>query len=97
MNLGQAVAICLYELRRSEERAAKRFPTPAVLSSGDAERITKLLNEILAHSGYIHDLTAASSELKLRRLIRRLNLPANDVETWLGMLRQILWRVKRDP
>jgi hypothetical protein len=33
--------------------------------------------------------------LKLRRLIRRLGLPANDVETWLGMLRQILWKVKR--
>jgi TrmH family RNA methyltransferase len=94
MNLGQAVAICLYELRRSDERAATRFPAPAEMSSGDAERITELLNQILTCSGYVQERTAGSSELKLRRLVRRLGLPERDVETWLGMLRQILWKVK---
>lgn len=95
MNLGQAVAICLYEIRRSEERAATRFPERANISATDAGRLTEILSEILSHSGYIHDRTAASSVLKLRRLILRLGMPAGDIETWLGILRQILWKVKR--
>ncbi len=94
MNLGQAVAICLYELRRSNERAAIRFPELPKLSAGEEERITSLLLEALAHSGYVQQRTAESSELKLRRLVRRLGIPVSDGEAWLGMLRQILWKVR---
>jgi tRNA/rRNA methyltransferase len=94
MNLGQAVAICLYELSRSEQRAAVRLPESAVMPAEDAETITRLLSEILIHAGYVQPTTSASSELKLRRLVRRLSLPAGDVDTWLGILRQILWKVK---
>jgi tRNA/rRNA methyltransferase len=94
MNLGQAVAICLYELRREEQEAAHRFPVPANAAAADLERLTELLSDVLARSGYINECVSRSSELKLRRLIRRLGIPANDVETWLGMFRQILWKVK---
>jgi len=94
MNLGQAVAICLYELRREEQEAAHRFPVPANAAEADLERLTELLSDVLARSGYINECVSRSSELKLRRLIRRLGIPANDVETWLGMFRQILWKVK---
>jgi hypothetical protein len=31
--------------------------------------------------------------LKIRRLIRRMDLNAHDAEVWLGMLRQILWKL----
>jgi TrmH family RNA methyltransferase len=93
MNLGQAVAICLYELRRSEERTALRFPPADKASVGDLERLTTLLTELLEQSGYINTRTAGSTILKIRRLIRRLGVPASDVETWLGMLRQISWKL----
>lgn len=94
MNLGQAVAICLYELRRDSNHASDRFPPAASLSSGDEERVTELLIDLLQHSGYINERTAGSTELKIRRLVRRLNVPASDAETWLGIFRQILWKLK---
>ncbi|HYL95328.1 MAG TPA: hypothetical protein VET69_05930 [Terriglobales bacterium] len=39
--------------------------------------------------------TAASTEEKLRRLVRRLQLPAQDTEVWMGMLRQIVWKLQQ--
>lgn len=93
MNLGQAVAICLYELRRDASAESKMFAPGASISAADSERFTTLLLEALARSGYVQERTAASSEVKLRRLVRRLNIPASDAETWLGILRQILWKL----
>ena len=93
MNLGQAVAVCLYELVRSSA-AAKQIPEPRhPAHAGDLERLTSLLIEILAESGYVHARVAGSTELKTRRLVRRMNLTAHDAEVWLGMLRQIRWKL----
>jgi len=33
------------------------------------------------------------SEERIRRLVRRLRLPARDAVIWLGMLRQMLWKM----
>lgn len=95
MNLGQAVAICLYELRRDAAFETTRFPSPAPASAEENERITQLLTDILTRSGYVQERTSASSELKLRRLVRRLGIPASDAEAWLGILRQILWKLNQ--
>jgi len=95
MNLGQAVAICLYELRRDTRQTPHPFPAPAPATGEDFERLTELLLDILARSGYINERVSQSSELKLRRLIRRSGIPANDMEAWLGMLRQILWKINQ--
>ncbi len=93
INLGQAVAICLYELRRNAEAASQRFAPPPTASAEDLDRITALLLDILSQSGYVNPSTAESSEIKIRRLIRRLGLPAGDTVTWLGIFRQILWKI----
>lgn len=94
MNLGQAAAICLYELRRSNEQQAAFSPAPK--ASADAyHRFTELLIELLSRSGYVNQKTSQSTELKVRRLVQRLPLPAADSETWLGMLRQILWKIRQ--
>jgi len=95
MNLGQAVSICLYELRRDTGAVEKRFAPPVRASAEDYERVTRLFFDLLSRSGYIHERVSKSAELKLRRLILRLALPASDAETWLGILRQILWKVKQ--
>ncbi|HTS77818.1 MAG TPA: TrmJ/YjtD family RNA methyltransferase [Bryobacteraceae bacterium] len=93
MNLGQAVAVCLYELVRNPA-AARATPEPRrPASAGDLERITQILEEVLEKSGYVHARVAASTELKIRRLVRRLDLNAHDAAVWLGMLRQILWKL----
>jgi tRNA/rRNA methyltransferase len=88
MNLGQAVAVCLYELTRRPVtgKPGKRKPARAE----DLERLTTRLTEVLVSSGYVH---SASTEAKIRRLVRRLDLPAHDAEVWLGMLRQIQWKL----
>jgi tRNA/rRNA methyltransferase len=95
MNLGQAVAICLYELSRSEEAAQAPLLTTAAASADEVERFTLILLELLHESGYVGRTTSSSTELKIRRLMRRLSLPSGDIETWLGILRQILWKVKK--
>jgi len=92
MNLGQAVAVCLYELAR-DARAAARPAKSKAASAADAEQITAMLVEALERSGYIKPLTALSSKAKVRRLVRRLNLTARDAPVVLGMLRQILWKI----
>lgn len=96
MNLGQAVAICLYELRRNAEAASQRFTPPGIAPAEEQERITMLLLDLLTRSGYIGERTAQSSELKIRRLVRRLGISASDSETWLGIFRQILWKLKQN-
>ena len=95
MNLGQAVAICLYELIRDEARAQDRFPPVTRAKAEDLDRFTTMLREVLQSSGYINERTAESTGLKLRRLVLRLGIPQSDVETWLGILRQVLWKVKQ--
>ena len=91
MNLGQAVAVCLYELIRSPRAAAVRPEPYKPASAGDTEQITRMLLEALRDSGYINPVTAASMENKVRRLVRRLHPGVQDAPLLLGMLRQILW------
>jgi len=94
MNLGQAVGICLYELARrsAAARAAPLLKRPA--AAEHLERITQFLNEALEESGYIPERTGSSLRLKIRRMVRRLNLNAADAELWQGMLRQVLWKLR---
>jgi len=97
MNLGQAVAVCLYELVRGRKAGAtktvpgKREKTAA--KSGEIERLTQNLFQILEASGYVKPQAAAVTEENLRRMIRRMNLDAADTVMWLGMLRQIAWKL----
>ena len=99
MNLGQAVAVCLYELVRGQKTAAanpktapgKKEKTSA--TSGDVERLTQALFKVLGASGYVKPRAAAATEENLRRMVRRMQLNANDTDMWLGMLRQIDWKL----
>ena len=93
MNLGQAVAVCLYEIVRSPAAAKVKPEARRAAGAADLERITAMLEEILEHSGYVHERVEGSTKLKLRRLLRRMNLNAHDAEVWLGMLRQIRWKL----
>ena len=62
--------------------------------AADLERFTELLDEALRLSGYVNPRTAKSTEEKVRRLVRRLHLPARDAEVWFGILRQILYGLR---
>jgi TrmH family RNA methyltransferase len=95
MNLGQSVAVCLYEIIRQPAavRAPKLVPRHPPAAAAELERLTLRLEEVLAKSGYVHADVEGSTRLKLRRLVRRLHLDAHDAEVWLGILRQIRWKL----
>ena len=102
MNLGQAVAVCLYELIRGGATArqfapgeiADELPAEELANAGEMERITQVLFEALRVSGYVKPGTEVWSDEKVRRVMRHLNLRSADVAFWLGVLRQMLWKMK---
>jgi tRNA/rRNA methyltransferase len=98
MNLGQAVAVCLYEVVRGRKTAppktarGREKKTPA--KSREIERLTQHLFQVLDASGYVKPRAAAATEENLRRMIRRMQLDAEDTVMWLGILRQIAWKLR---
>jgi tRNA/rRNA methyltransferase len=93
MNLGQAVALCLYELARYPKASTARPEKIKSARAGEVEQITRLLLEALERSGYTNPITEASTEEKVRRLVRRLDIAQRDAPVLLGMLRQMLWKM----
>jgi TrmH family RNA methyltransferase len=107
MNLGQAVAVCLYALAEdavSRMQAVGLRPIPHPFdetermghpaAAEDMERLTGLLLEALETSGYRRRHPANSREAVIRRLVRRMGLSANDAQVWTGILRQILYSLE---
>lgn len=94
MNLGQAVAICLYELARNSKRAA---PVEKVVAAtaGDIDRVAELLLDALQLAGSLDSRSAVMTGQKLRRLMRRHNLAAEDAKFWLGMFGQITYKLRQ--
>ena len=99
MNLGQAVAVCLYELARNmkgsgaRSKAAQAGAEVKPATAGELERITQILLEALQASGYLGPRPVAAKQEKIRRMVRRLKLSAADADVWLGMMRQMLWKM----
>lgn len=93
MNLGQAVAVTLYELAR-DSKPMPSGESEAPATTAELERLTAVLLEALEISGYASPAMLAATEEKARRMVRRLNLNSRDAETLLGMLRQILWKLR---
>jgi tRNA/rRNA methyltransferase len=104
MNLGQAVAVCLYELVRGQKtdlpgiapiRKDQVRKQDKMAESGEVERLTQVMLKVLRDSGYIKP-RAVASEDKLRRLVRRMDLKANDADVLVGMMRQVAWKLRED-
>ena len=96
MNLGQSVAVCLYEVARSTPlQPATEDIEPA--TAGQTEHITECLLESLRISGYVKPGTDEMFEKKARSLILRFKLEAYDAKLLLGMVRQIVWKLRNPP
>ena len=98
MNLGQAVAVCLYELIR-DAKQEKRAEQQKLATAGELERITALLLDALQAAGFLDRRRVSDSDERIRRMVRRLHLPQRDAVIWMGMLRQMLWKMNqgKDP
>ena len=88
MNLGQAAAVCLWELARGtrsfEEGVARRAAKMETV-----ERVTESLLVCLVKSGYVAARSERLAEEKLRRMVRRFALDEADAEVFLGMVRKV--------
>ena len=88
-NLGQAVAVCLYEISRATKLPVAHDREQAA-KSADLERLIGLLHDLLMMSGYAKKKDDRGAA---RRLVRRLKLSSADTQLLLGMLRQMLWKM----
>jgi TrmH family RNA methyltransferase len=104
MNLGQAVAVCLYELSTRMEPgavpvdAAAPAPAPGLrAASGELDFLAGVIDQIMAAADYSPAAMRAANRLDLRLLLRRLALSAPDARRILGLSRKILWRLEHRP
>ncbi len=95
MNLGQAVAVTLYEIAKDQSPDRSAVTKSDLARAAEVERITMMLLDALRESGYAKP-RATGTEEKIRRLVRRMELRANDAEVWLGIWRQILWKIRAE-
>ncbi len=96
MNLGQAAAVCLYELIR-EAMGKPLGQTPPEAGAEDLERVTLLLGDVLDGIGYAKRRPASAEPAEVRRMVRRMHLSQSDARRWIGVLRQLLWKMGNRP
>ena len=94
INLGQAVAVTLYELIRDPETKIEPKQAPKPAEAVEVERVVTLMTEASLESGFFHEPTTESSILKLNQMLRRLGLATADAIYLAGLFRQILWKMR---
>lgn len=94
MNLGQSVAISLYELVRDPEMANAIALGPRRATAEERERFLALLLHALSLSNYVAHGTEHTTEQRLRRLLRHIPVTQRDLQEWLGLIRQIVWKLE---
>lgn len=97
MNLGQAVAVCAYELARAG--VAPGRPLQAVAHHSEEanaqsldhlfERAARVLDEV----GYLQPKIRPATLIKLRRLLLDMEFTNHDAKIVGGILAQIEWKL----
>jgi TrmH family RNA methyltransferase len=101
MNLGQAVAVCLYELTAhtysGTELAAvgKASSMPPIAESGSIELLAGVVEQVMDAARYSPATMREANRHDMRLLLRRLAPTEKDVRRILGLFRRILWRLQR--
>jgi TrmH family RNA methyltransferase len=99
MNLGQAVAVCCYELTRLG-LASTRTPVTRVHRSDQAtlQSLTHLFDRaarVLDEVGYLKPKSREATLLKLRQFVVELGLTNYDARILGGILAQIEWKLNQ--
>jgi TrmH family RNA methyltransferase len=106
MNLGQAVAVCMYELaarvfpagegnRATVRPIATVSPHGQTAISNDLELLAGLVEQVMDAAKYSPASMKEANRHDLRLLLRRLAPTEKDSRRILGLFRRILWRLKR--
>jgi len=90
MNLGQAVAVSLYEISRASKAGLLSEREPAA-TAAHLDRLAASLLDCLRFSGYA--FKGKQDEQMLRRFVRRLRLSGSDAQLLMGMTRQMRWKM----
>ena len=111
MNLGQAAAVCLYEL--ATRVGSSTAPSGSVagsvgadaetvqphntseMTSGHLDLLAGLIEEVMVAAKYSPQSMQEANRHGMRLMLRRLQLNAVDNRRALGLFRRILWRFKR--
>jgi TrmH family RNA methyltransferase len=111
MNLGQAVAVCCYELRswgRKKGAAPPASPLRELpvrqtdmgersATAGEIDRLVDSLGAVLGIDGRTARATDRQRQIRLRQMLMRLPLRGRDVALILGVLRDLAWRFRSRP
>ena len=99
MNLGQSVAVCLYELSRGGLESGKQLPamTGAAATGQDRERLTALLLQAMQVSDYARRFPANAREHVVRRLAQQLGTSHEEVMMWMGFLKMVARQKSESP
>jgi tRNA/rRNA methyltransferase len=97
MNLGQAVAVCAYELARAGLLSAQplrphaRLSEPANLQA--LERLFGRVAHVLDESGYLQPRSREATLIKLRRLLLDMGLTGKEARILGGVVAQVEWKL----
>lgn len=95
MNLGQAVAVCLYELSsRVNAPPAPAESAASSVSSETLDRLGELIEHTMDAAGYSPASMQAANSHDLRLMLRRLRLSQLDTRRALGFFRRVLHKLK---
>jgi TrmH family RNA methyltransferase len=98
MNLGQAVAVCLYEIsREAGQKPVTGFaaPTAYPADSGQLDRLASLIEETMEAVNYATRGMRSANGEALRVLLRRLMPNDADLRRMMGLFRRILWQLRQ--
>jgi tRNA/rRNA methyltransferase len=101
MNLGQAAAVCLYELTAhtniTVEHASRAHGAALSASAASSERLDLLagvIDQVMESARYSPASMRQANRHDMRLLLRRLAPTEKDVRRMLGLFRRILWRLQ---
>lgn len=97
MNLGQAAAVCLYELasRGSRKAGGLAGHEERGAAAERLELLAGLVERAMVAAEYSPVAMREANRHDLRLLLRRLTPTERDVRRMLGLFRRILWRLER--
>lgn len=94
MNLGQAVAVCLYEISRTPATAELPLLEPTRLpDSAQLDRLAELIEQTMEAVNYTTRGMRSANGAALRILLRRLMPKEADLRRIMGLFRRILWQL----
>lgn len=105
MNLGQAVAVCLYELAvrlatietqpaHANDAQVSSITQTSPAASGNLDLLARVIDQVMLAARYSPVSMRRANQHQLRLFLRRLNLSALDARRVLGFFRRVLHRLQ---